>query len=139
MSNLLGVVHGCRLFARAMVQLGQGGQIVNTASAAAFAPSRELSAYSASKAAVLMLSECLRAEFSPHGIGVSAVCPGIVARNITRAARYVGHPESEQARIREQVPRLSPAATSPPQRVRPRSCRRSAPTRRSWPSQPRPS
>ena len=100
--NLLGVVHGCRLFGRAMVQRGRGGQIVNTASAAAFLPSKALAAYSATKAAVLMLSECLRAELAPSGIGVTAVCPGFVATNITRAAQYVGRPEAEQDRLREQ-------------------------------------
>lgn len=103
--NLFGVVNGCRLFGRAMVQRGEGGQIVNTASAAAFMPSKALPAYSTTKAAVLMLSECLRAELAPSGIGVTAVCPGFVATNITRAAHYVGHPEADQARIREQVSR----------------------------------
>ena len=38
--NLMGVVYGSRLFGRAMLEQGEGGQIVNTASAAAFAPSR---------------------------------------------------------------------------------------------------
>jgi short-subunit dehydrogenase/pimeloyl-ACP methyl ester carboxylesterase len=97
--NLMGVVHGSRLFGRAMVERGEGGQIVNTASAAAFSPSRSLAAYSASKAAVLMLSECLRAELGPCGIGVTAVCPGIVATNITRSTRYVGHADQDQRRL----------------------------------------
>ena len=101
--NLMGVVHGCRLFGRAMVEGGEGGQIVNTASAAAFSPSRSLAAYSASKAAVLMLSECLRAELAPYGIGVTAVCPGIVATNITRSTRYVGRAESDQQSVAEYV------------------------------------
>lgn len=104
--NLLGVGHGCRLFGRAMVQRGRGGQIVNTASAAAFFPSKALAAYSATKAAVLMLSQCLRAELAPSGIGVTAVCPGFVATNITRAAQYVGRPEEEQDRVREQLTRM---------------------------------
>ena len=43
------------------------GHIINVASAAAFAPSKALVAYSTSKAAVLMLSECLRAELQPRG------------------------------------------------------------------------
>lgn len=115
--NLLGVVHGCRLFAAAMVKRGQGGQIVNTASAAAFAPSRELSAYAASKAAVLMLSECLRAELLPHGIGVTAVCPGIVATNITQTARYVGRSDADQARLREYVTRRYQRRNFTPERV----------------------
>ena len=47
--NLLGVVHGCRLFGEAMVARGGGGQIVNTASAAAFMASKGLPAYSATE------------------------------------------------------------------------------------------
>src|SRR5437763_9985973 len=86
--KLLGVVHGCRLFGGAMAERGEGGHIVNIASAAAFAPSKELTAYHASKAAVLMLSECIRAELIAHGIGVTAACPGVIATNITRNARY---------------------------------------------------
>jgi NAD(P)-dependent dehydrogenase (short-subunit alcohol dehydrogenase family)/pimeloyl-ACP methyl ester carboxylesterase len=101
--NLMGVVHGCRLFGRAMVERGEGGQIVNTASAAAFAPSKELPAYAASKAAVLMLSECLRAELGASGIGVTAVCPGFIATNITQATVYVGRAEQEQQRLRDYV------------------------------------
>jgi NAD(P)-dependent dehydrogenase (short-subunit alcohol dehydrogenase family)/pimeloyl-ACP methyl ester carboxylesterase len=97
--NLMGVVYGSRLFGRALLEQGEGGQIVNTASAAAFGPSRVLPAYSTTKAAVLMLSECLRAEFAPWGIGVTAVCPGVVATNITRTTRWVGRDPDEQARL----------------------------------------
>ncbi len=104
--NLLGVGHGCRLFGRAMVRRGRGGQIVNTASAAAFWPSQSLPAYCATKAGVLMLSQCLRAELAPSGIGVTAVCPGFIATNITRAAQYVGRPEADQDRLREQLTRM---------------------------------
>ncbi len=104
--NLFGVVNGCRLFGRAMVERGEGGQLVNTASAAAFMPSKTLPAYSTTKAAVLMLSECLRAELAPSGIGVTAVCPGFIATNITRATHYVGRPEAVQERLREQVSRM---------------------------------
>ncbi len=97
--NLMGVVYGSRLFGRAMLEHGEGGQIVNTASAAAFAPSRVLPAYSTTKAAVLMLSECLRAELVPWGIGVTAVCPGVIATNITRTTQWVGRDSDEQERL----------------------------------------
>src|SRR3954468_10591887 len=80
--NLWGVIHGCRLFGKQMADRGQGGHIVNTASAAAYQPSKSLSAYGTSKAAVLMLSESLRAELAGQGIGVSAICPGFVHTNI---------------------------------------------------------
>jgi NAD(P)-dependent dehydrogenase (short-subunit alcohol dehydrogenase family)/pimeloyl-ACP methyl ester carboxylesterase len=97
--NLMGVVYGSRLFGRALLEQGEGGHIVNTASAAAFAPSRVLPAYSTTKAAVLMLSECLRAELEPWGIGVTAVCPGVVATNITRTTQWVGRDDDEQERL----------------------------------------
>jgi NAD(P)-dependent dehydrogenase (short-subunit alcohol dehydrogenase family) len=97
--NLMGVVYGSRLFGRALLEHGGGGHILNTASAAAFAPSRVLPAYSTTKAAVLMLSECVRAELEPWGIGVTAVCPGVVATNITRTTQWVGRDADEQERL----------------------------------------
>ncbi|MFC6885514.1 MULTISPECIES: SDR family oxidoreductase [Actinomadura] len=103
--NLWGVVHGSRLFAAQMAERGEGGHIVNTSSAAAFTPSRSLPAYATSKAAVLMLSECLRAELKGKGIGVSAICPGIVNTNITRTSRFVGQGDAEQDRSRARASR----------------------------------
>ena len=104
--NLFGVIHGCRSFARPMVDRGEGGHIVNVASAAAFQPSKALPAYSASKAAVLCLSECLRAELVDSGIGVSCICPGIVDTNITRTTTFVGKSAEEQAELQDTAARL---------------------------------
>ncbi len=104
--NVSGVLHGCRLFGAQMVARGEGGHIVNVASAAAFAPSAALPAYAASKAAVLMLSECLRAELARHRIGVSAICPGIIDTPITQATTFVGKSSDEQARLRDSAARL---------------------------------
>ncbi|HEY1968357.1 MAG TPA: SDR family oxidoreductase [Pseudonocardia sp.] len=96
--NLWGVIHGCRVFSEAMVEHGEGGRIVNIASAAAYLPSRQLPAYATTKAAVLMLSECLRGELAEHGIGVVAICPGLVHTNITATTRFVGTEGAEQQR-----------------------------------------
>ncbi|TDD89912.1 SDR family oxidoreductase [Actinomadura darangshiensis] len=115
--NLWGVVHGSRLFAKQMVERGQGGHIVNTASAAAFTPSRTLPAYATSKAAVLMLTECLRAELNGKGIGVSAICPGIVNTNITRTSRFVGQGQDEEARSRRRAARAYARRNYGPERV----------------------
>ncbi|WP_073496669.1 SDR family oxidoreductase [Actinacidiphila paucisporea] len=115
--NLWGVIHGCRLYGRQLVERGEGGHIINTASAAAFLPSRALPAYSTSKAAVLMLSECLRAELAPHGIGVSAICPGLVNTPITAGARHAGVSDEEQARRRERSARLYQLRNYPPEKV----------------------
>ena len=96
--NLWGVIHGCRAFAPMMVEHSEGGHIVNVASAAAFTPSKILSAYATTKAGVLMLSECLRAELAAEGIGVTAVCPGLVNTNITNTTRFVGVSAEEERR-----------------------------------------
>ncbi|CAM5321804.1 MULTISPECIES: SDR family oxidoreductase [Streptomyces] len=115
--NLWGVIHGCRLFGKQMAERGQGGHIVNTASAAAFQPSRVLSAYGASKAAVLMLSECLRAELAGQGIGVTAVCPGIVNTNITSTTHFTGVSTEEEKRSQAKVSRLYGIRNYPPEKV----------------------
>lgn len=115
--NLWGVIHGCRIFGARMAERGQGGHIVNIASAAAFQPSRALPAYSTSKAAVLMLSECLRAELAGQGIGVSAICPGIVNTNITATARFAGVDEAEERRRQKNSARLYGLRNYPPEKV----------------------
>ncbi|MFJ8716959.1 SDR family oxidoreductase [Streptomyces violaceus] len=115
--NLWGVIHGCRLFGRRMAERGQGGHIVNVASAAAFLPSRALPAYSTSKAAVLMLSECLRAELAGQGIGVTAVCPGIVNTAITSTAHFAGVDAQEETRLQQRAARLYGLRNYPPEKV----------------------
>ncbi|MFI6285610.1 SDR family oxidoreductase [Streptomyces sp. NPDC051018] len=115
--NLWGVIHGCRLFGGQMAERGQGGHIVNIASAAAYLPSRVLPAYSTSKAAVLMLSTCLRAELAGRDIGVSAICPGFIHTNITSTARFAGVDEAEQQRRRRKSARLYGLRNYPPEKV----------------------
>ncbi|MGQ4345585.1 SDR family oxidoreductase [Streptomyces sp. SAS_275] len=115
--NLWGVIHGCRLFGKQMADRGQGGHIVNTASAAAFQPSKALPAYSTSKAAVLMLSECLRAELAGQGIGVSAICPGLVNTNITATTRFAGVDATEEKRRQKRSTRLYGLRNYPPEKV----------------------
>uniref|UniRef100_A0AAU2A3W9 SDR family oxidoreductase n=1 Tax=Streptomyces sp. NBC_00093 TaxID=2975649 RepID=A0AAU2A3W9_9ACTN len=115
--NLWGVIHGCRLFGKQMAERGQGGHIVNIASAAAYQPSKALPAYSTSKAAVLMLSECLRAELAGQGIGVSAICPGFVNTNITTTARFTGVDAEEQSRKQKRTARLYGLRNYPPEKV----------------------
>ncbi|MGW0508875.1 SDR family oxidoreductase [Streptomyces olivaceoviridis] len=115
--NLWGVIHGCRLFGARMAERDQGGHIVNVASAAAYQPSRVLPAYSTSKAAVLMLSECLRAELAAQGIGVTAVCPGFVNTSITSTARFAGVDEEEQRRRQQRTARLYGLRNYPPEKV----------------------
>lgn len=104
--NLWGVIHGSRLFGQQMIAAGKRGHIVNVASMGAFTPSRFMSAYNTSKAAVLMLSDCLRAELAERGIQVSTICPGLSITNITRSTRFVGLSDEEQARRQRSATRL---------------------------------
>ncbi|MEU9467838.1 SDR family oxidoreductase [Streptomyces avermitilis] len=115
--NLWGVIHGCRLFGKQMAERGQGGHIVNTASAAAYQPSKSLPAYSTSKAAVLMLSECLRAELAGQDIGVSAICPGFVHTNITSTAHFAGVAAEDEKRRQKRTARLYGLRGYPPEKV----------------------
>ena len=80
--NLWGVVHGCALFVPRMVERGGGGHVVNIASVfGLFAPPGTV-AYAATKFAVVGMSESMRGELTPHRIGVTAVCPGMIATDI---------------------------------------------------------
>ncbi|MBS2079498.1 SDR family NAD(P)-dependent oxidoreductase, partial [Mycobacterium tuberculosis] len=96
--NVGGVISGSRAFGAQMVERGEGGTIINVASAAAFLPSKSMVAYSTTKAAVLALSESLRADFADEGIRVTAVCPGFVNTNIAKSTIYAGMSAEQQER-----------------------------------------
>lgn len=69
---------------------GQARHIVNIASAAGYSGVPGMSAYGATKAAVMALSESLRAELSAHEVGVTAVCPGFVKTPIAETVQLFG-------------------------------------------------
>ena len=115
--NLWGVIHGCRAFGPAMARRRAGGHIVNVASAAAYLPSKNLAAYSTSKAAVLMASDCLRAELARSGIRVSVICPGFVHTNITRTATFSGMAGKELDTKRDRATRHVARRGYPPEKV----------------------
>jgi len=98
--NLMGVVHGCAAFLPAMVEAGRGGHVVNVASMAGYCAGPGLTSYHATKFGVVGFSESLRAELAVHGIGVTAICPGLIDTNIPRATRYYGPGWSESERER---------------------------------------
>ena len=88
--NLYGVIYGCHFFLPPMVERGRGGHVVNVSSTAGYGATSMLTAYSTTKFAVLGFSEAIREELTPHGIGVTAVCPGIINTSITESARMRG-------------------------------------------------
>jgi len=87
--NLLGVVHGCQYLGGPMVARGSG-HVVNTSSALATMFRASEPHYVTTKAAVLALSRCLRADWAVHGVGVSAICPGVIATPIIDGTRFTG-------------------------------------------------
>jgi NAD(P)-dependent dehydrogenase (short-subunit alcohol dehydrogenase family) len=87
--NIDGVVHCAHAFGRPMVDRGRG-QVVNLASMAGYMPHGSLSAYCTSKAAVIMFSQCLRADWSRSKVGVTAICPGVIDTPIPANTRMVG-------------------------------------------------
>lgn len=85
--NLWGMVYGCHAFIPRMKQ-ARRGHIVNVASAAGIVSLPEMACYNVSKAAVISLSETLRGELAPFGIGVSVVCPSFFNTNLLRDMRF---------------------------------------------------
>jgi NAD(P)-dependent dehydrogenase (short-subunit alcohol dehydrogenase family) len=79
--NLMGVVRGVREFVPMMEAQGQG-RVINVASFAGLAGAPGLGAYGVSKAAVVALSEGMRAELFTKGIHVSVLCPSFFKTNL---------------------------------------------------------
>ena len=84
--NLMAVIWGVEIFGPLIERHGQGGQIVNTASIAGML-SGSGNPYNVSKFGVVALSEGLRVELAPRGIGVSVLCPGFIRTKIIDSAR----------------------------------------------------
>jgi len=84
--NLMAVVWGAEIFGPLIERHGQGGHIVNTASIAGLV-SGSGNAYNVTKYGVVALSEGLRVELAPRGIGVSVLCPGFIRTQIVDSIR----------------------------------------------------
>ena len=84
--NLLGVVRGCKVFTPVFRRQGHG-TFVNVVSLAGLVHAPMMSAYNATKAAVVAISETLRVELAKDGIGVSVVCPAFFRTNLTETFR----------------------------------------------------
>jgi len=85
--NVMGVLHGIRTFLPHIRAHGEGGHIINTASMAGLNSGLGLSPYSASKFAVVSMSEGLAKQITPLGIGVTVLCPGFVRARISESGR----------------------------------------------------
>lgn len=87
--NLMGMVHVCKAFLPLMLAEQRNSHVVNVASAAGLHPAPNLSAYSASKHAVMGLHDALVMEFARSKVGMTVVCPGVINTPIVRNRRAV--------------------------------------------------
>src|SRR6202012_2075407 len=85
--NLMGVMYGVRSFLPHMRAHGEGGHIVNTASMAGMISGMGFSPYTATKFAVVAMSEGLAPQLQSFGIGVSVLCPHFVRTRIGESGR----------------------------------------------------
>jgi len=104
--NLMATIWGIEIFGPLIEQHGEGGHIVSTASIAGLI-SGESIAYNVSKYGVVALSEGLRRELAPPGIGVSVLCPGFIRTQIVGSRRNL--PKRFEGAVRA-VPMSGPAA-----------------------------
>lgn len=100
--NLKGVVYGVETFVPLIKSHGEGGHIVNTASLAGMMSVPGMEPYTATKFAVVGMSEGWAAQLAPLDIGVSVLCPGFVRTRIfeshrNRQDRYGGRAEGNEA------------------------------------------
>jgi NAD(P)-dependent dehydrogenase (short-subunit alcohol dehydrogenase family) len=101
--NLDGVVNGCAAFGPAMLDAGRG-HVVNLSSGLGYTPTATEPAYVTTKAAVLALSRCLRADWRAQGVGVTAVCPGVINTPIIDRTRFLG--DQDDPTVRRRTTRL---------------------------------
>lgn len=85
--NLKGVVYGVETFVPLIKGHGEGGHIVNTASMAGLISPPGMEPYSATKYAVVAMSEGWAQQLAPLGIGMSVLCPGFVRTRIHESGR----------------------------------------------------
>jgi NAD(P)-dependent dehydrogenase (short-subunit alcohol dehydrogenase family) len=96
---------------------GAPGHVVNVSSAFGYYGGSRTIGYCTSKFAVFGLSESLRNELAPHGIGVSVICPGVIDTDIISTTRISAEPGRSPDRMRERVQKMYKKRNYPPEGV----------------------
>ena len=91
--NLRGVIHGMKHGIRAILQSGNGGAVINWASAGGMNSSAGSGVYGATKAGVISLSKTGAIECGPNGIRVNCICPGFILSEIMGASGIKSRPD----------------------------------------------
>jgi len=103
-TNLTGTLRGCQVFGEHMIER-KYGRIINIASLGSYVAMLEVAAYSASKSAVMSLTQSLAIEWAKHGVCVNAISPGLF-RTELNAALLDGTPRGQEFKIRTPMGRF---------------------------------
>lgn len=111
--NVMGVIYGMETFLPLVRSHGEGGCFVNSASMAGMISPAGREPYSATKFAVVALSEGWAVQLAPEGINVAILCPGFVKTRFgrsarTRQAKYGGPAQFPPAGSRQVIPAIEP-------------------------------
>jgi len=98
--NLLGVVWGCQAAVPRM-RAARSGLVLNVASSAGFAAAPQMSAYNATKAAVIALTETLAAELEGSGVQASVAMPGFFSTHLLSTMRAPAEQRATARRVME--------------------------------------
>jgi NAD(P)-dependent dehydrogenase (short-subunit alcohol dehydrogenase family) len=103
--NLKAPFFASQRVARVMIDQGQGGRILNTASTSAFiASSRPTIAYDVSKAGMRQLTVSLAAHLVQYGINVNAIAPGTISTDLTIGSGDAQARAWLEKRVKEKIP-----------------------------------
>jgi NAD(P)-dependent dehydrogenase (short-subunit alcohol dehydrogenase family) len=105
-TNVTGTLHACQVFGAPMLEQGFG-RVITLASLASVVGFLEVSAYTASKAAVAGLTRALAVEWAPHGVTVNAIAPGIIRTDLNR--NLIDSPRGHELLIRTPMRRFGEA------------------------------
>jgi NAD(P)-dependent dehydrogenase (short-subunit alcohol dehydrogenase family) len=111
--NIMGVVYGMETFLPLVRSHGEGGCFINTASMAGMISPAGREPYSATKFAVVAMSEGWARQLAPEDINVAILCPGFVKTRFsksarTRQAKYSGPAELRAADASQAIASISP-------------------------------
>ncbi len=104
--NFWGMLYGCHTFIPRMKEQG-GGHIMNVASSAGILSMMEMAPYNTTKAAVVSLTETLKMELAPDGIGVTVLCPMFFNTHLLDGMRYTDKFETDFAHTTFEYARMT--------------------------------
>lgn len=109
--NLTGTLRGCQVFGESMLENpernGVRGRVINIASLSTFVAFTEVTAYCCSKAAVGALTRSLAVEWSPRGVLVNAIAPGVFPTALN--SKIIDSPRGQELKLRTPMARFGRA------------------------------